>query len=160
MTARGLTLLLAAILAGLGALGVACGGGGEEEKGGEEPQATQAAPAAGETEVAVGINDYFFEPDALQAEAGAPVKVELENEGNVSHTFTIDELGVDQALGPGEKATVELSADQGGTFAFYCRFHRGRGMEGELTVSGAGGSAAPSGGAKTPVAGAGYSSGY
>jgi plastocyanin len=59
----------------------------------------------------------------------------LTNAGDATHTFTIDELDVDEELAPG--ATAEVQADlpsDGGQLRFYCRFHAAQGMEGTITV--------------------------
>ena len=154
-----LALLSVVVVLGLGATLVACGGGDDEEAAEGGPGATQPV-VAGEAEFEVEQDDYYFKPAELQAKAGSPVQVELENGGGASHTFTIDELGVDQVLGPGEKATVEFTPNKDGTFAFYCRFHRAQGMEGELQVSAPGGTSAPSGFAQTPAPSGGGYNGY
>ena len=159
MKLRAVALLSLTVLLGLGAILVACGGGEDKEEGGEKPAATQPA-AAGETRFEVEQDDFYFDPEELKVKAGVPVGIELKNEGKASHTFTIDELGVDQVVQADESATVKFTPDQDGTLTFYCRFHRGQGMEGELTVSGSS-SAGPTSGANTPTGSSqGYSDGY
>ncbi|MBI1886148.1 MAG: cupredoxin domain-containing protein [Chloroflexi bacterium] len=127
------------------ALAAACNGGGGTQQGSPAPQGEQ---------VSVKQDDFDFEPDSLSGDAGQAVTVELENEGSVAHTFTIDELDVDETLQPGDTASVTFTLANGGSFAFYCRFHRSQGMEGTLTVSGGGGGTTPAG-TETPGAGGG-----
>ncbi len=152
-------LLGALLLLAAGLVSAACDNGGEKESetppAGETP-ATGETPAAGAA-VEMRVKDFSFEPAEVDAGAGQAVTVDLENQGGTPHTFTIDELGVDETLEPGQKATASFTPEQGGTFAFYCRFHRAQGMEGTLTVSGGSGGAAPGG--TTPSAGGG-TSGY
>jgi plastocyanin len=81
-------------------------------------------------EVDVEMDDYYFEPTFLKASPGATIQVKLENEGDDNHTFTIDALGIDQEVAPGESATVDVTLPQEGAVRFYCRFHGGQGMQG------------------------------
>lgn len=121
----------ALILMTAGLAASACGGGGGEK---EKPASSGAA------QVKMEEHDFYFKPDKLTDETGKAIALELENEGTVAHTFTIDELNVDKVLQPGEKATVSVKPTASGTLAFYCRIHRtSNGMEGTLTVSAASG---------------------
>jgi plastocyanin len=88
-------------------------------------------------ELEMELDDFYFGPTFVKAPGGREVKVELENEGKAPHTFTIDDLGIDEVLQPGAKATVTVKLPAGGTVAFYCRFHKAAGMQGAFAVSGA-----------------------
>jgi plastocyanin len=81
-------------------------------------------------EAQLELDDYYFEPTFLKASPGATVHVELENEGDDTHTFTIDALGIDQEVAAGESATVDVTLPQEGAVRFYCRFHGDQGMQG------------------------------
>ena len=81
-------------------------------------------------EVSLELDDYYFEPTFLKASPGATIHVELENEGDDTHTFTIDSLGIDQEVAPGDSATVDVTLPQEGAVRFYCRFHGNMGMQG------------------------------
>jgi plastocyanin len=81
-------------------------------------------------EVSLELDDYYFEPTFLKASPGAIIHVELENEGDDTHTFTIDSLGIDQEVPPGDSATVDVTLPQEGAVRFYCRFHANMGMQG------------------------------
>jgi plastocyanin len=81
-------------------------------------------------EVELELDDYYFEPTFLKASPGATVHVELENDGDDPHTFTIDALGIDQEVAPGDSASVDVTLPQEGAVRFYCRFHGGVGMQG------------------------------
>jgi plastocyanin len=94
------------------------------------------------TELEMELDDFYFGPTFVKAPGGTTVKVALENEGKAPHTFTIDALGVDKVLQPGEKATVTVALPAGGTVAFYCRFHKASGMQGAFAVGGASAAAA------------------
>jgi plastocyanin len=154
------------------ALLTACGGGGD----GGEPQAsgtsTTAAgsPAGGApvalagtvndhgskdlgtaTETEIELDDFYFGPTYVRARPGTTLTIELENEGDAPHTFTIDGLGVDQTVQPGAKAEATVTLPASGAVRFYCRFHQGQGMQGAFyfqpgdTVAPANGGASPSG---------------
>jgi plastocyanin len=88
-------------------------------------------------EVEIELNDTYFEPTFVRGTPGQRVTVELENEGELSHTFTSDALDVDEELGPGDDASVTVTLPDGGTIEFECRFHRGQGMRGAFSVDGA-----------------------
>jgi plastocyanin len=80
------------------------------------------------------LDDFYFGPTFVTGPAGAKVKVELNNEGEKAHTFTIDSAKIDQRLDPGQKATVEVTLPASGNLAFYCKFHVSGGMQGAFTV--------------------------
>lgn len=84
------------------------------------------------TEIELEADNFYFEPTFIKVAPGQKVKVELENEGSVAHTFTSKALGVDEEVQPGAKATVEVTAPDSGNSAFFCRFHRDNGMQGAL----------------------------
>jgi plastocyanin len=83
----------------------------------------------------VAQHDFYFDYNNLAVAVGASIPLVVQNKGDVAHTFTILELGLDEKIEPGEDATVELEADQAGSFRFFCRFHEDRGMVGLLIVA-------------------------
>jgi plastocyanin len=83
-------------------------------------------------ELAVEQDDFYFNPTFIKAAPGSTVKIGLHNEGSTAHTFTIDALKVDTTLQPGGNVDVMLRMPASGALAFYCRFHRGQGMQGAL----------------------------
>ncbi len=74
-------------------------------------------------ELEMELDDFYFEPTTVKAPGGSTAKLMLFNEGDQTHTFTIDSLDVDEELEPDAKKeiTVELGADS--RTEFYCRFH-------------------------------------
>lgn len=122
--------------------------GGDQEDAGEGHAAQGTIPigseeatnhgnteVAGESEFELELDDFYFGPTVLEGEAGQALTLSLHNEGQASHTFTIDG-GVDQELRPGDESTAEVTFPDSGALAFYCRFHRGQGMLGALSVGG------------------------
>lgn len=112
------------------------GGGGQRAIAGvnANDHGTKAVEDNGKTEVE--MDDFYFEPTVLQGKPGQKVTLELKNEGNTEHSFTIDSQNVDQELGPGEEAEVDVTIPKSGVVSFYCKFHKSSGMAGALAVTG------------------------
>ena len=81
------------------------------------------------------LDDFYFGPTFVSVPAGAKVKIDLSNEGQKNHTFTIDSAKIDTQVNPGQKATVDVTLPASGTLAFYCKFHIDAGMQGAFSVS-------------------------
>ena len=93
---------------------------------------TKAVTDGGELEME--LDDFYFGPTYVTGPAGAKVKIDLSNEGQKNHTFTIDSAKIDTEVDTGQKATVEVTLPASGSLAFYCRFHVSGGMQGAFTV--------------------------
>jgi plastocyanin len=116
-------------------------GGGEEGRivtiAGQEATGHGTEDVTGTEEIEVELDDFYFEPTVLEGAAGQTLTVTMFNEGDAPHTFTIDELQVDEELQPGdEDVTAEVTFPDSGALVFYCRFHVGGGMLGGLSVGG------------------------
>jgi plastocyanin len=133
------------VLVALGALLAACGddGGGNGSATGS-PVGDGAAPvqlegtvedhgrgAVEDGAVEIEVDDFYFAPTFVEAEAGATVSVELFNEGDIGHTFTIESQGIDIALDPGQRETVDVAID-GEIVNYICTIHVSGGMQGAL----------------------------
>jgi plastocyanin len=91
----------------------------------------EGTKTAKNNKIDVEQDDFYFKPTYIKAKKGT-LTVELENEGNAPHTFTIDSLDIDKELQPGKKATVKVKVPSSSAVAFYCRFHKGQGMQGAI----------------------------
>jgi len=120
------------------------GGGTSTESGGDQrsiagvqanDHGTKAVEDSGKTEVE--LDDFYFEPTVLEGKAGEQVELELKNEGDTAHSFTIDSQGVDKVIEPGDEAEVMVTIPKSGVVSFYCKFHKSSGMAGALAVTGA-----------------------
>ena len=142
-----LALGLVPLLAGCGSSSSSSGSTTTESSGGEgeggtttvgglkaNNHGTKAVESSGKTEVE--LDDFYFKPTVLEGKAGEKVTLELKNEGNTEHSFTIDSQNVDQELGPGEEAEVDVTIPKSGVVSFYCKFHKSSGMAGALAVTG------------------------
>lgn len=81
-------------------------------------------------EVELELDDFYFEPTFIKAPGESTAMMRLHNEGDAQHTFTIDDLEVDETIEPGatKEITVELGTET--RYEFYCRFHGDQGMRG------------------------------
>jgi plastocyanin len=83
-------------------------------------------------------SNFAFDTTELHVVAGQTVALRLVNTDNTTHTFTIDELGVDVPILPGDGNVAVFRPTQPGTYVFYCKPHydrtTGQGMHGTLVV--------------------------
>ena len=61
--------------------------------------------------------------------------IELKNEGERAHTFTVTEQSVDQEVQPGDEAEADVTFPESGELSFICKFHESSGMVGALEPS-------------------------
>ena len=125
----------------------ACGGYGDDNKSEEGEGTTMTIAGAavevhgtkdvsGETgKVEVEMYDDFFEPTVLKGTPGQKVEIELKNEGEAAHTFTISEQSVDAEVEPADETEVDVTFPESGELVFICRFHENSGMVGALEPS-------------------------
>ena len=102
-------------------------------------------PAGGQR-ATIALDNYSFQPDHLQVQAGKPVELILESRTRLTpHNFIlrVPEAGVDLAadVPAGTRQTIRFTPRQPGRFSFYCdkrllffKSHREKGMEGVLDV--------------------------
>jgi plastocyanin len=123
------TRLLLLAICGVVALTIACG---DDDHAGDEE-----VPPADDLVQALEVNaiDFAFEPDEFSARGGELTEVLVTNEGNTEHTFTIDEVDVDETISPGDQVTVTFHGPQK-EMTYYCRFHSE--MRGVLAIDTAG----------------------
>jgi len=98
----------------------ACGGGGDGGDSGGDGAASST----------VTMQDNVFAPSDPVIAAG---EVELVNEGESPHTFTVEGEAVDVDVDAGQTVTETIDLAPG-TYTLFCEFHRAQGMEGTLTV--------------------------
>ncbi|MFQ5859940.1 MAG: cupredoxin domain-containing protein [Dehalococcoidia bacterium] len=124
--------LLATLPLTLGVLAAAACGGGYQAPG---PAATTPPSEAAQGEVTVTATYPRFQPTSITVAPGETIRLNLTST-DTSHTFTIDELGINIAVSGGQTIVEEMRVEQAGTFTFYCTVpgHRGAGMVGTLEV--------------------------
>ncbi len=89
---------------------------------------------AGKSSVTVDMYDFYFEPTVLVGSPGQRLTVNLLNEGQVAHTFTIKSQNVDVVLQPGQRGKTEVVFPESGKQGVVCRYHIAAGMLGLLAV--------------------------
>jgi uncharacterized cupredoxin-like copper-binding protein len=79
--------------------------------------------------------DIYFEPKEVTIPANTDVTFTLPNDGVSAHDFSIDELGIQVSLPPGETQSVVINAPPG-SYEYYCNVpgHKEAGMVGTLVV--------------------------
>lgn len=122
------------LIAGIALLTLAaCGGdNGSDDEGAEEP----AANAAG-SDAVVTIETFNFAPDPITVEAGTTIL--FTNKDKINHSVTAGTRDTPEPErfegvmdGPGD--TYELALDEPGSYEYFCKFHPGDGMTGEIVV--------------------------
>jgi plastocyanin len=134
--------LLAALLVVL----AACSGpaGALDDHPSDSPSPTTPQPAVSspkpcadraERRFVLAMKDFRFAPPCLVVSGAVPFH--LRNNGSVEHNLTIAGTKFSVDVPPGQSVSQGQLMATGvppGTYHFYCRFHRGRGMTGELHV--------------------------
>lgn len=129
---RLLASVLVAPLMGLVMFSAACGGD-------DDPPAAAATATTAPTPAPVVLNvatlDNSYNPATASARAGQKVTVNVKNDGQRPHTFTIDGVVDSGRLNGGESKTVEFTPSSSGALTFYCTIHTQAVMSGTLNVS-------------------------
>jgi len=95
---------------------VAASCGGDDGNGGDDGGADAGAGGA----TSITIADFAFDPSTVTVSSGA-TEIEITNDDDAEHTFTLDDDSVDQDMAPGESATVTV--DVSSTTGFHCAIH-------------------------------------
>lgn len=102
------------------------GGGGDVVDTGTGDTGGEVVPGS----AVIGIADQTFEPTTLTVASGS-TDITITNADAVDHTFTLDDMSVDETIAAGQSATVtvELTESSG----FHCEIHTS--MTGTLQVA-------------------------
>ena len=84
--------------------------------------------------IEVGLNDDFFNPEAITIPNGTATTLILKNKGKKEHTFTVEKLGIDAEVQAGKEKTITVQPKQPGTYELICRYHFQEGMVGKVIV--------------------------
>lgn len=92
------------------------------------------APTGQVQRFSMTAQNLSFNPNVLHVSVNRPVELTIQSDG--THTFTINELGINAPLSQGSNV-VTFTPTQTGTSTFYCAIpgHREAGMQGTLVVS-------------------------
>jgi plastocyanin len=111
----------------------ACGGGNGDGDGGGGAAAAGDDAAAVDS-VAVSLVDNEFDPSSVTVASGGAVDVS--NDGEALHNFSVEGEDVDVDVKPGESTSVDLSSLEPGSYELLCKLHESAGMTGTLEVEG------------------------
>ena len=99
-----------------------------------QPGAISAAAATGATDVALRVDDYFFEPKVIQGRAGQPLRLRIDNAASTLHNLSVPRLGIDRDLPPKSRVEIDVTVPRSGPIEFFCKFHGPLGQQGQLLV--------------------------
>lgn len=97
----------------------------------------EASPVAdGARRIEVSASSFQFDPETIEVDAGEDIAIVFSSEDTL-HDFTVDEVDAHVASDEGETNEGGFTADEPGTYTFYCSVegHREAGMEGTLMVT-------------------------
>ena len=80
----------------------------------------------------ITISDFTFDPNTLTVPSGQDVTIEVTNDDDVEHSFTLDDDSVSQDVEGGESQSVTLNLTEG--IGWHCEYHPDQ-MKGTVTVS-------------------------
>jgi plastocyanin len=118
-------LLVVCAVVSVAAFLVACSGGDDDDD----------SSGSGGGGTAVEMVDFGYEPRSLTARAGQAVTLDLANEGDQPHTFTINNVVDSGRVEAGASKSVSFTPSQAGPLTFFCTIHGQASMSGTLTVN-------------------------
>jgi plastocyanin len=89
---------------------------------------------AGKDQFELELDNFYFKPTVLKGTLGQELKIELSNDGSALHNFTLEAQSIDHDVQSEKKADVTVTFPQSGFLEFFCKYHRGLGMAGELST--------------------------
>jgi plastocyanin len=84
--------------------------------------------------IEVDLNDDKFNPSVITISNGTTTTLILKNKGVKEHTFTVEKLGIDVEVQPGQEKNITVQPKQEGTYELICRYHFREGMVGKVIV--------------------------
>lgn len=108
----------------------------------ETMETTEASPEAMEESdsevrtINLEAGSFYYKPDVIKVKKGETVKIVMTS-ADMMHDFNIEELDVKMPITQsGKTGTVEFTANEVGSFEFYCSVgnHKAQGQTGTLIV--------------------------
>jgi plastocyanin len=90
---------------------------------------------SGQDEAKVEADSFYFEPTVVQGTAGQQITLEIDNESDTLHNFTLTDQSIDEDIQAGEDAKIQVTIPQSGFVEFFCKYHKSSGMVGELATA-------------------------
>lgn len=95
----------------------------------------KTAVSEGQKIIEIMAKNYTFDPAQFEVKVGEKITLEVTSQ-DADHTFTIDELNINQVISAGKKATIEFTPQKAGEYIYYSNTieDKGKGMTGKLVV--------------------------
>jgi plastocyanin len=118
---------------------VACGGDSDDDSSSPPPTVAAQPTAAGgqsggSANTRVTMVDFAYSPTTLTARVGQQVSLDVVNNGQAPHTFTITGVVDSGTINSGQTRVVSFTPSQAGTLQFICVIHGAAAMSGTVTV--------------------------
>jgi plastocyanin len=120
-------MMFVAVVASLALGAAACSG--SDSSTGDTGGSASGSPGGGSADQTVTIKDIAFHPTTLTITGSTTI--EVVNQDDIEHSFTLDDDSVSQDLQGGESATVTI--DPAASIGWHCEFHPDT-MKGTITV--------------------------
>jgi plastocyanin len=78
------------------------------------------------------ITDFTYDPDTLELPSGQEITLQVTNNDDVEHSFTLDDDSVSQDIESGDTQSVTLNLSEG--IGWHCEYHPDQ-MTGTITIS-------------------------
>jgi plastocyanin len=82
----------------------------------------------------VSIVDFDYAPAEITAQVGQAITLNVTNNGQAPHTFTITGVTDSGTISPGQSKTVTFTPSAAGSLQFFCTIHGASIMSGKVTV--------------------------
>ncbi len=97
-------------------------------------QATDCEDRRSGPQALIEIEDFRFVPTCVQMTTSQGFQ--LKNNGENLHNFSVEGVsGIDLDISSGQENNTENPGLNADIYTYFCKYHRGRGMEGELKVA-------------------------
>jgi len=100
------------------------------------PSASESITTEGSTSLAVTLTEYEIAPKIIEVHAGVANTLQVSNDGSMTHTFVISDLGINEQIPAGGSIAVEINNPAAGTYDVICTVagHEAFGMTAQLFV--------------------------
>ncbi len=89
--------------------------------------------ASGKSSFELEVDDFYFNPTFIKGTPGQTVTLEISSDSSdTTHNFSLASQNVSTDIPQKGKAEVKVTIPQSGVLQFFCKFHTGQGMNGEL----------------------------
>jgi plastocyanin len=100
----------------------------------EPIQAAECQDLRNGPQALIEISDFRFDPPCVQMTTSQGFT--LRNNGENLHNFSVEGFaGIDVDIAAGQENNTETPGLDADVYTFFCKYHRGQGMEGELRVA-------------------------